>query len=162
MARVLGQGCQMVNGSPGFVRLESYKSWCDPEDPRRWLASKSRADTGGTQEYRMNSTITKGFLKDLPACAVSIPSYFTAIDLLTPSQAKCVTTALEATSCTVTDQTCICTNQQLLTNALGCYSLSCVPKLGLCKPDRSPRPSTWIDRYSIHQHDPSCVRHSRG
>ncbi|KAF9893352.1 hypothetical protein FE257_011784 [Aspergillus nanangensis] len=63
----------------------------------------------------MNSTVPEEFLIDLPACA-----------------AKCVTTTLlHATPCSVTQQKCICTNKPLLTDAIGCFSLQCPPKLSL-------------------------------
>lgn len=47
-------------------------------------------------------------------------------------KAHCIMSAIEATSCAVTDQNCICTNEPVLTNAIGCFGLQCTPKLSLC------------------------------
>ncbi|PLB50889.1 hypothetical protein P170DRAFT_493031 [Aspergillus steynii IBT 23096] len=59
----------------------------------------------------MNSTISDGFLGGLATCATD-----------------CFTAVLKDFSCSATDQTCICTNETIMTNAIGCFSLQCTPK----------------------------------
>ncbi|PWY89158.1 hypothetical protein BO70DRAFT_350390 [Aspergillus heteromorphus CBS 117.55] len=59
----------------------------------------------------MNSTMSEALSSDLPACAWS-----------------CVAQALSASACTAMDTSCFCKNATVVDSAIGCYSLSCLPK----------------------------------
>ncbi|KAF2464991.1 uncharacterized protein BDR25DRAFT_91906 [Lindgomyces ingoldianus] len=58
-------------------------------------------------------------------------SLLSAIDQLPPCALECLSTAITASPCGLTNQTCICTNQQLQSSVETCVLKSCTVKQGL-------------------------------